>query len=495
MFLILNNPIKIKRTAIMKKEFSESKERDGYSSIQVPNEKTKTKNLFMKKQIFGFKALLLLAGFALMATMSSCDDKEDPIVEDPLPSNVAEVITGSDNHKTLAAAVSAAGLVQTLQGTGPYTVFAPTDAAFAALPDGTVDALLDDPDGDLKDILLYHVVSGSIMSNALSNNMKVPTVYGEDLTVTITSEGVFINDAKVTVADIETQNGIVHVIDAVLIPASDEDPLPATVVDIVVGSEDHTTLTAAVTAADLVETLQGAGPFTVFAPTDAAFAALPDGTVEALLNDIPALTNILLYHVVGSKAMSIDLSDEMEIETLSGDIVTVTINGGVFINDAKVTIADIEAENGVVHVIDAVLIPEEPMPATVVDIIVGSDDHTTLAAAVTAADLVETLQGAGPFTVFAPTDAAFAALPEGTVETLLEDPSGALTDILLYHVVGAKALSSDLSDGQEIETVFGDDIVVTINNDGVFINDAQVIVADIEAENGVVHVIDAVLLP
>ena len=132
---------------------------------------------------------------------------------------------------------------------------------------------------------------------------------------------------------------------------------------------------------------------------------------------------------------------------------------------------------------------------TVVDIVVNSDDHNTLEAAVIAADLAGTLSGDGPFTLFAPTDDAFAALPEGTVETLLEDPSGMLTDILLYHAVGATALSSDLSDGQVIGTINGKDIIVTINMDGVFINDAKVIIADLEADNGVVHVIDAVLLP
>jgi len=112
-----------------------------------------------------------------------------------------------------------------------------------------------------------------------------------------------------------------------------------------------------------------------------------------------------------------------------------------------------------------------------------------------AADLAGTLSGAGPFTVFAPTDAAFDALPDGTLETLLEDSEGALTDILLYHVVGAQATSTMLSDGQKIETLLGDEVTVTINDDGVFINDAQVTAADIAADNGVVHVIDAVLLP
>ncbi len=115
------------------------------------------------------------------------------------------------------------------------------------------------------------------------------------------------------------------------------------------------------------------------------------------------------------------------------------------------------------------------LPATVVDIIVDSESHTTLEAAVVAAGLVETLQGEGPFTVFAPTDDAFAALPEGTLDDLLADPSGALTDILLYHVVAAKAMSSDLSDGQMIETVFGKDVTVKITSEGVYINEAMLL--------------------
>lgn len=132
---------------------------------------------------------------------------------------------------------------------------------------------------------------------------------------------------------------------------------------------------------------------------------------------------------------------------------------------------------------------------TVVEVVVNSPDHTTLEAAVIAAELADDLSGAGPFTVFAPTDAAFEALPAGTVDALLADPTGDLASILLYHVVSAKALSTDLSNGQEITTMLGEDVKVKISDDGVFINDAQVTVADIKADNGVVHVIDAVLLP
>jgi uncharacterized surface protein with fasciclin (FAS1) repeats len=355
---------------------------------------------------------------------------------------VVDIIVNSPDHTTLEAAVIAAELADDLSGTGPFTVFAPTDAAFAALPAGLVETLLQDPTGDLAQILLYHVVDANALSTSLSDGQIITTLQGQDVTVTIDMGNVFINDAQVIVADLVAENGVVHVIDAVLVP--ELNPLPATVVDIIVNSPDHTTLEAAVIAAELADDLSGTGPFTVFAPTDAAFAALPAGLVETLLQDPTGdLAQILLYHVVGANALSTSLSDGQIITTLQGQDVTVTIDmGNVFINDAQVIVADLVAENGVVHVIDAVLVPElNPLPATVVDIIVNSPDHTTLEAAVIAAELADDLSGTGPFTVFAPTDAAFAALPAGLVETLLQDPTGDLAQILLYHVVGANALS------------------------------------------------------
>lgn len=129
------------------------------------------------------------------------------------------------------------------------------------------------------------------------------------------------------------------------------------IVDIAASTEGFSTLVAAVTAADLVETLKGEGPFTVFAPTDDAFAALPEGTVEGLLADIPALTNVLTYHVIAGKVMSNDLTNGMEAETVQGQTVTIMTEGGVTVNGANVTTADIEASNGVIHVIDAVILP------------------------------------------------------------------------------------------------------------------------------------------
>ena len=406
----------------------------------------------------------------------------------PPTTTVVDVIVNSPDHNTLETAVIAAELVPALSGDGPFTVFAPTDAAFDALPDGTVDALLQDPTGDLAQILLYHVVGASAPSSALSDGQSIMTLNGKSVTVRIENGNVFINDAQVTVADIPADNGIVHVIDAVLLPPT------TTVVDVIVNSPDHNTLEAAVIAAELVPTLSGDGPFTVFAPTDAAFDALPDGTVDALLQDPTGdLAQILLYHVLSGQILSSDLTNGQMATTLNGADITVTVdNGNVFINDARVTVADLTTDNGVVHIIDAVLLPRK---ITVVDVIVNSAVHNTLEAAVIAADLATTLSGDGPFTVFAPTDAAFDALPDGTLETLLMDPTGDLADILLYHVLGAKVLSTDLTDGQMATTLFGQDVTVTIDNGSVFINDAQVTFADIETDNGVVHIIDAVLLP
>ena len=400
---------------------------------------------------------------------------------------VVDIIVDSPNHNTLEAAVIAAELADDLSGDGPFTVFAPTDDAFAALPEGTVEALLEDPTGALAQILLYHVVGAKALSTDLSDGQMITTLNGDSVTVKIMDGSVYIDDAMVTVADLEADNGVVHVIDAVILPMY-------TVLDIIVASPAHNTLEAAVIAAELDGALAGEGPFTVFAPTDDAFAALPEGTVEALLEDpTGALAQILLYHVVGAKALSTDLSDGQMITTLNGDSVTVKImDGNVYIDNAMVTVADLEADNGVVHVIDAVIILTM---YTVLDIIVASPAHNTLEAAVIAAELDGALAGEGPFTVFAPTDDAFAALPEGTVEALLEDPTGALAQILLYHVVGAKALSTDLSDGQMITTLNGDSVTVKIMDGNVYIDDAMVTVADLEADNGVVHVIDAVMIP
>ena len=215
-----------------------------------------------------------------------------------------------------------------------------------------------------------------------------------------------------------------------------------------------------------------------------------------------ALTDILLYHVVASKAMAADVVGLDAVTTLLGKDVAIKQDmGKVYANDAEIIITDIETSNGVIHVIDSVLLPPAEEAAMdkkdIVDTAVADGRFTTLAAALQAAGLVETLKGEGPFTVFAPTDDAFAKLPAGTIDSLLKPESKqALTDILLYHVVSGKVMASDVVNLTSAPTVLGKDVTVTVKDGKVYLNDnIQVIITDIETSNGVIHVIDAVLLP
>ncbi len=428
------------------------------------------------------------------------------------PGTIVDIAVADGRFETLVAAVQAAGLVETLQGEGPFTVFAPTDDAFAALPEGTVAALLEDIPA-LTDILLYHVVAGDVRAADVVALDSAVTVQGESVSISVEGDNVRINDALVVIADIVASNGVIHVIDAVLLtpePAAQamqseqqdqseqseqaQPEPPGTIVDIAVADGRFETLVAAVQAAGLVDTLQGEGPFTVFAPTDDAFSALPEGTVAGLLDDIPALNDILLYHVVAGDVRAADVVALDSAVTVQGESVSISVDGdSVRINDSLVVIADIVASNGVIHVIDAVLLPPEPV-GSIVDIALADDRFETLVAALQAADLVGTLQGEGPFTVFAPTDDAFDALPEGTVEALLEDiPT--LTAILLYHVVAGDVRAADVVALESAVTVQGEPVSISVEGDNVRINDALVVITDIAASNGVIHVIDAVLLP
>jgi len=412
-----------------------------------------------------------------------------PTEEPEMPKSIVDIAVEDGRFTTLVTAVQAAGLAETLSGEGSYTVFAPTDEAFAALPEGTVEGLLADIPA-LTNILLYHVLEGAVMAADVVELSSAETLQGQSVDISTEGSKVRIDGAEVPITDIEASNGVIHVIDSVILPESRD------IVDIALEDGRFTTLVAAVEAAGLVDALKGEGPLTVFAPTDEAFAALPEGTVEALLADIPALTDILLYHVVEGKVMASDVVELNNAMTLQGQYVDIMVEDGkVMIDNAQVIITDIEASNGVIHVIDAVILPES---RDIVDIAVEDGRFNTLVAAVQAADLVNTLKGEGPFTVFAPTDDAFAALPEGTVDALLADIP-ALTDILLYHVVPGKVMAADVVglDGESAETALaGQSIDIKIDMGNVYLNeDVQVIITDIEASNGVIHVIDAVLLP
>ena len=271
--------------------------------------------------------------------------------------DIVETALEAGNFNTLAAALRAGELVGALQGEGPFTVFAPTDAAFAALPEGTLESLLEPENkGLLQAILTYHVVAGAVPAEDVVELDFAATLNGQRVDIVTSREGVSIDGAKVTTTDIRCTNGIIHVIDAVILPNTED--LVATAI----GAEAFPTLVAAVQAAGLVEALQGDGPFTVFAPTEEAFAALPEGTLESLLRpeNRETLASILKLHVVPGRIYSDAAAAGAEVASLQGGHLRTEFreHEGVFVNGAKVVQADIEASNGVIHVIDAVLLPE-----------------------------------------------------------------------------------------------------------------------------------------
>ena len=459
----------------------------------------------------------------------------------PLPNIVEAAMATADLSLLVDALVQAdAGLVDLLQTDGPFTVFAPTNQAFANLLDALGDDYNSLADFDtaeektlLADVLTYHVIAGAAAySTDLSDGQMIETAQGESITVSLDG-GVFIQDtsdtdAQVTAADIMTSNGVVHVIDKVILPEAIVNSLRPNIVEAAMATADLSLLVDALVQADagLVDLLQTDGPFTVFAPTNQAFANL----LDALGDDYNSLTDfdtaeekalladVLTYHVIaGAAAYSTDLSDGQMIETAQGESITVSLDGGVFIQDtsdtdAQVTAADIMTSNGVVHVIDKVILPEaivNSLRPNIVEAAMATADLSLLVDALVQADagLVDLLQTDGPFTVFAPTNQAFANLLDalGDDYNSLTDFDTAeekalLADILTYHVIaGVAAYSTDLSDGQAIETAQGQSVTVNLTG-GVFIqdstaSDAQVTAADVMTSNGVVHIINKVLLP
>lgn len=256
------------------------------------------------------------------------------------------------------------------------------------------------------------------------------------------------------------------------------------------------TLVAALQHAELVKTLDTAGPFTVFAPTDEAFAKLPKGTVETLLKpeNKALLTSILTHHVVKGAVKAKEVLKLNAAETLNGQRVDVKVRDGkVFLDAARVVKTDISCSNGVIHVIDTVLMPSTD---SIIATATKAGAFKTLAAALKAAHLVKVLEGKGPFTVFAPTDDAFKKLPEGTVASLLEPENiEKLQAILKYHVVSGRIYSPKALKAGKATTLQGDRVKIRLENGKVFVNNSRVVQADIDASNGVIHVIDSVLLP
>jgi len=286
-------------------------------------------------------------------------------------------------------------------------------------------------------------------------------------------------------------------------PAPTPDPGPGNIVEVATESGSFPTLLAAVEAAGLVDALSdSSASLTVFAPTEAAFAALPEGTLDSLLADPDALANVLTYHVLGS---SVDASAALglaptTVETLNGNDVAVTKrdDANLYVNLSKVVDYDIEASNGVIHVIDSVLLPPDLTPSTmtIAEIAQADGNFDTLVAALTAANLVGTVNDPdASLTVFAPTDAAFEELGDAALNYLLNNPE-ILESTLLYHVVAGAELSSIdaiAAAGTSLTMANDDEATISLGETGLMIEGANIVTTDIVASNGIIHVIDVVL--
>jgi uncharacterized surface protein with fasciclin (FAS1) repeats len=355
----------------------------------------------------------------------------DQIVMIPIKiEQVADSIAGvaeKNGLTTLLAAVEAAEVGGTLARGGPYTVFAPSEEAFAALPEGQLDALLADPD-TLSQILTYHVAPGALTSDAITQTMSVPTLQGEDIDLAVADGIVTVNGASVTTADLPAINGVVHIVDQVLVPPSMQEA-------------------AATEAAE-------------------AAASEPMTETEAMTETVEMTSTEVMTESVEAAASEPMTETEAMTET------------------AEVAPTEIMTES-----------VEAAEPMDIVDTAMAAGGFDTLLAALQAAGLESALRSDGAFTVFAPTDEAFAKIPQETRDALLADPTGALTQVLLYHVLPNAVMSSELSDGQEAPTMQGASVKFTIGDGVAMVNDANVIAADIVASNGVIHVIDSVILP
>ena len=493
----------------------------------------------------------MYASFAIVAMTVT------PIVAAQETEDIPTNAQNTGYHESLVAALSQAGLVSPLEADGPFTVFAPTDQAFA---DAGIDLSTFDTDEEnatLVDILTYHVVVGSVLSSDITDGMTTNAFNGDELIFNLSGNSVMVNDARVTQADVLASNGVIHVIDKVLMPPTDPvgdicfNTITQTLVpgansdvcsaymyveDFEMGgqtytgcyntvthqltdvSQDvcsafewspaidipstatattiHSSLVAALTQADLVSALQADGPFTVFAPTDQAFA---DAGIDLTALDTEegkaTLVDILTYHVYSGSVASTDVTNGLTVAMLNGDDASFTVSEGVVkVGDATVTLADVPASNGVIHVIDKVLMPPVDL-GDIPSVAQGTGNHASLVAALTQADLVSALQADGPFTVFAPTDQAFADAGIDLTALDTEEGKATLVDILTYHVYSGSVASTDVTNGLTVAMLNGDDASFTVSEGVVKVGDATVTLADVPASNGVIHVIDKVLMP
>ncbi len=456
------------------------------NSIRIFNP---TRILIMKTPLI--RQLSLLIGISLLSLLlfSACSDDDDvSMVDTPTEDelNIVETAEEAGDFSTLLSVATDLGLADVLSDE-ELTVFAPTDEAFEALPDGLLDELSEE---QLTEIITYHLLAGAVLSGEIDTQQDATTEQGERILLQNEGGAVTINgSSSVTSADIEASNGVIHAVDEVLLPAEFRE---AGIIETAEENGNFTILLDAIEGAGLTTTLQHLGPFTVFAPSDDAFNELGIETVESLSDE--ELADVLTHHVLDGEVPSSALEAQQSVTALNGgDLFITAENDEVTVNgSSNVFLADVETRNGTIHAVDEVLLPDAF--GTVVDNASKRYELTTLVDLVVQQDLAGLLADeSAEYTVFAPTNEAFTEISE-TLETLSGDE---VTNTLLYHVLGAIVESADLEESQTVATQNSDEEILVEVADGVVtINgEATVQIADVAGTNGVIHIIDGVLIP
>jgi transforming growth factor-beta-induced protein len=466
------------------------------------------------------RALMTLATAGLVAACgggggASTDEPQAQSTE-----NLERALATSGKTSTMSGAVAAAGMSDAMSGSQNYTLLMPSDEAMAPFAEELAELSKPENRAAMESYVKAHMIDGKLLADELSKatgsgsgrdapsaasatavTVTIKNVLGDDIEIVIDGGTVTINGAAFLVKDIVAGNGALHIFNAPIFRPS--------VFGIVRELRQTSTLEAAIRAADLRDTLRGAGPFTLFAPTNQAFEKLLTElnlTADQLLANKPLLTQVLTYHVLSARLLARQVDDGATPATVQGQAITLNVDRGrqIQITDARgrkanVVFANLRARNGVVHLIDRVILPTDK---DIVDIAAGNPEFSILVAAVKAAGLVDTLKSAGPFTVFAPTNAAFASLLQElnvTADQLLANKP-LLTQVLTYHVLASRSLAASLTDGLASATVQGQPVKFKKTDGGLSIVDARgrtsnVVIANVQASNGVIHAIDRVILP
>ncbi|GAB2521224.1 fasciclin domain-containing protein [Spirosoma aerophilum] len=451
-------------------------------------------------QGIGIFFLILLTSMACERAVVPQESSQKSGARIRLNQTITEVVVGSPNFSFLKTAVVKAGLADAL-GTGNLTVFAPTNAAFQAAGFTDENAINNADVNALRNILLYHVIGTErFFEDRISENLTgYRTLQGQEVFATRLG-GLSVNGIPVSQADLETNNGVIHIIDKVLLPPA------GNTVEVAVSNPDLTYLVAAVQRASQgeINILQAlaTGRLTVFAPTNAAFIAAGFPTIDAIRAVDPnVLGRILRYHVVSGRFFSSQLSEGSLTSLQSNTLATTktptmaTVKGLGNSSPASIVKADINTLNGAVHVIDQVLLPDGGNVTTsITDIVVANPAFSLLRTAVIRAGLANAL-ATGNLTVFAPTNAAFQAAGFANADAINNANVDVLRQILLYHVLGNRFPTQFLSNTVTgHKTLQGDEVLVA-KRQVVSVNGVIVEQANVQATNGVIHVINKVLMP